>query len=104
MVDDNVFSALRAKQLSSHPDACFSNAPDTPASLTLISEKKIARAIKSFPAGTAGGLDVLLPQHLKDLTNESAKRCARELLRALSSFLLLILESNTLLSVQLFLF
>jgi len=32
-------------------------------------ESDIADAIKSFPAGSAGGLDGLRPQHLKDMVS-----------------------------------
>ena len=46
VIDDKVLSALRAKNPSPHPDTCFPNALETPASLTPISEKKVAQAIE----------------------------------------------------------
>ena len=34
-----------------------------------LSESDIVAALESFPAGSAGGLDGLRPQHLKDMTS-----------------------------------
>ena len=62
------------------------------------------QAIRSFPCNSAGGPDGLRPQHLVDLTSASAERGGRELLTALSSFILHILEGNTPSSIQPILF
>ena len=56
---------------------------------------EVARVIRSFPNGSAGGPDGFRPQHLKDLTSTSAERGGRELLRALTSFVNLVLEGKT---------
>ena len=66
-----------------------------------MTEKEVVTAIR---CGSAGGPDGLRPQHLKDLTSESAERGSRELIRALSSFIFHILEGNIPVSVQPFFF
>ena len=55
----------------------------------------VARAIRSFPNGSAGGPDGLRPQHLKDLISPSANAGGQSLLAALASFLELVLEGKT---------
>ena len=99
-INQETLSELKAKHPPAHPDSNFPPAPESPALLAEITEREVARAIKSFPCGSAGGPDGLRPQHLKDLTSESAERGGKELLRALSSFILLVLEGNTPLSIQ----
>ena len=61
------------KHPPAHPDSCFPSPPEA-ASLTPVSEKEVISAIRSFPCASAGGPDGLRPQHLKDLTSESAER------------------------------
>ena len=100
VINQETLSELKAKHPPAHPDSNFPPAPESPALLAEITEREVARAIKSFPCGSAGGPDGLRPQHLKDLTSESAERGGKELLRALSSFILLVLEGNTPLSIQ----
>ena len=46
----------------------------------------MARAIHSFPRGSAGGPDGLLPQHLLDLTSAPAEQGGKDLLQALTEF------------------
>ena len=58
VIDDE---ALKAKHPPLHPDTHIPHPPETPVSLAPISEKKLAQAIKSFPAGLAGGPDGLSP-------------------------------------------
>jgi len=54
----------------------------------------VAKAIRSFPPGSAGGLDALRPQILKDLTAPSVGAAADELLEALTSFVSLVIEGK----------
>ena len=100
VINQETLSELKAKHLPAHPDSNFPPAPESPTLLAEITEKEVARAIKSFPCVSAGGPDGLRPQHLKDLTSDSAERGGKELLRALSSFILLVLEGNTPPSIQ----
>ena len=66
--------ALRAKHPPRHPDSNFPPPNQGPPLLTPLSEKEVLKAIRTFPCGSAGGPDGLRPQHLKDLTSESAER------------------------------
>ena len=55
--------------ISKHPHA---NSPPHCAAIDIVAplvlqEPVIAMAVKTFPAGSAGGLDGLRPQHLKDI-------------------------------------
>ena len=54
----------------------------------------MAKAICSFPCGSAGGPDGLRPQHLKDMTGNSADGGGPVLLRSLTSFINLILRGE----------
>jgi len=73
--DEKTLEALRLK----HPplrvvpsDAAPLNTPHPislpPPQPLKVKNSDIIDAIKSFPAGSAGGIDVMRPQHLKDLT------------------------------------
>ena len=65
----------------------------------------MARAIRSFPNGSAGGPDGLRPQDLKDMTNSSnAVDPSLELLSALAAFFTLVLEGKTPLPIRPFFF
>ena len=103
-LNEETLSALHAKHPPLHPDSSFPAPLEIPPSLFPLSEKEVVTAIRSFPCGSAGGPDGLRPQHLKDLTSESAERGGRELIRALSSFIFHILEGNTPVAVQPFFF
>lgn len=63
-------TALRQKHPPAAPDrrpaCCPTSSPRFEAPQVL--DVDIARAIRSFPAGSAGGPDGITPQHLKDLT------------------------------------
>ena len=53
----------------------------------------VARAIRSFPCGSAGGPDCLRPQHLKDIL-QSARDDDSPFLQTLASFCALVLEGR----------
>ena len=56
-----------------HPDSAIPlvSTEDQPMPVQ-VSEDEVARAICSFPCGSAGGPDALRPQHLKDMISKSA--------------------------------
>ena len=87
--------SLRQKHPESHPDRSISPAPDAELFSLNFTEEDVKRAIICFPAGSAGGLDGLRPQHLKDLIGPSAKEGGVILLRALTSLVTLILKGTT---------
>ena len=60
-----------------------------------IDAEVIVKAIRSFPSGSGGGLDILLPQHLKDLTGPTAGDGTASLLTGLIGIMVLILEGRT---------
>ena len=91
-LNEETLSALRAKHPPQPPGSCFPLAPAANTSLPFLAEGETVQAIRSFPCNTAGGPDGLRPQHLVDLISASAERGGRELLTALSSFILHILE------------
>ena len=103
-IDADTLSTLKDKHPSAHPDTCFPSVPDMSEAFAHITEKEVAMGIKSFPSGSACGPDGLRPQHLNDLTSESAERGGRELLSALTSFINHILQGNAPLSVRPILF
>ena len=90
-------AAMRAKHPAPHPDTNFplppqENEPQPPVAVT---EQDVAQAVLSFPRGSAGGPDGLLPQHLKDLISNSARFGGKKLLAALTAFTNLVLSGNT---------
>ena len=92
---DITLSALRLKHPPPHPESNivqqdFDNPLPFPVDLELIT-----KSIASFPNGSGGGSDGLLPQHLKDLSSQSAGDGAHLLLQALVGLLTLILEGRT---------
>jgi hypothetical protein len=69
--NEATLAALRLQhpsRLSSNIDAAASVCDPLPASL-VVYEADITEAVKSFPNGSAGGLDQLRPQHLKEMTS-----------------------------------
>ena len=63
--------------------------PSTPtvdSSVLRISTDAITDAIKSFPAGSAGGLDGLRPQYLKDMTSPFTGIAGEQLVSTLTDF------------------
>ena len=66
-------ATLREKHPLPHPDSAIPlvSTEDHPMPVQ-VSEDEVARAICSFPCGSAGGPDVLRPQHLKNMISKSA--------------------------------
>jgi len=52
----------------------------------VVQESDIIEAIKSFPAGSAGGVDGMRPQHLKDLINVNTGDAGQRLVSRLTEF------------------
>jgi len=60
---------------------------------------EILKAVRSFPNGSAGGIDGLRPQHLKDLTCAAAGEVTARLLERLTAVVNLMLGGNVPLEV-----
>jgi hypothetical protein len=92
--DEKTLDALRLK----HPprrDVSSNAAPATvqhihpnslPPSPLIVQNRDIIDAIKSFPAGSAGGIDGMRPQHLKDLTSVHTGDAGQRLVSQLTEF------------------
>ena len=86
--NDETFAALRLK----HPVRAASlDGPPLPPSSSApcclsVQESNIVDAIKSFPAGSAGGIDGLRPQHLKDLISVHCGEPGQRLVSRLVDF------------------
>ena len=84
--DPDTFSILESKHPPRHPS---SKSPDPLSAETItealkLSEEQIRKAIHSFPGDSAGGCDLLRPQHLKDLISKSSGDSGLQLLGSLT--------------------
>ena len=99
------FTALKVKHCSPHPNSSIPPSSVVIPFLPPVSVDDVARAIRSFPNGSAGGSDGLRRQHLKDMTiSSNAVDPSLELLSALASFFTLLLEGKTPLPIHPFFF
>ncbi|KAJ4426737.1 hypothetical protein ANN_26536 [Periplaneta americana] len=75
--------------LSKHPPpsrpSTFPDAPVITANHPSFSESDVLHAIKSFPQGSASGIDGLRPQHLVDLVSISAGDSGKKLLSSITN-------------------
>ena len=79
-----VVSALRMKHPPSPLDLC--SPPTEPISQTLsVSEEEVMVAMKALRSGSAGGVDGLRPEHLKDLVAPQAAEAGRRLLKTIAN-------------------
>ena len=74
---------LRAKHPSEHAGARPSTNPAEKPALQ-VSEISVLKAVRSFPAGSAGGSDGIRPQHLLELVQ--SKKMGNRLLTSLTAF------------------
>ena len=85
-------AALQEKHPVPHPDTTIPP-PPTPTQIH-VDSSSVARAIRSFPSGSAGGPDRLIPQHLKDLLRTSGDEEDSRLLQSLAPFCALVMEGR----------
>ena len=86
--DHESLSRLKLKHPSQHPDTVLPNPPEAE-EITMalqLSEPQVLKAIQSFPGGSAGGSDLLLPQHLKDMISKVSGEPGAQLLISISRF------------------
>ena len=81
-----IYEKLCDKHPDQHPNSKF---PDPPGNMSIIviGREDVKKAIKSFKNGSAGGLDGLMPKHIKDLTGINGSQSALNLLDALVDFI-----------------
>lgn len=84
--DERSLHLLRAKHSPPHADTSL---PDfqTPGDPLVVASTDVAKAIQSFPSGSAGGHDGLLPQHLKDLISPNLGLDSLSLMIPLTNFI-----------------
>ena len=84
--DEDTLSLLSLKHPLPHSETNMPPPPDSDEKATAfqLSEQQVFNAIQSFPGGSAGGRDLLLPQHLKDLTSKSCGEPGARLLGAVT--------------------
>ena len=92
---DSTLEALRQKHPPQHPDSSIPDLSINDPPPFPIDAALIRKTISSFPNGSGGGPDGLLPQHLKDLTGPSAGDGGVLLLKALTALVTLVLEGRT---------
>ncbi len=87
-------SALQDKHPPPHRDTTIPPSPNPGPSCPRVDPSSIARAIRSFPNGSAGSPDRLRPQHLKDLLLHAAGDADSQFLISPASFCTLVLEGR----------
>lgn len=78
------YAALKEKHPTPSRQLRIPNLPSDDHIHASVTEKAVATAIASFPNGSAGGIDGLRPQHLKDLTLSSNGIAGKELLKEIT--------------------
>ena len=82
---NSTLDTLRQKHPPPHPNSQMPPPSEEPSRCPIVSADEVALAIRSFPNGSTGGPDGLLPQHLKDMTGASAESGGPVLLSALTT-------------------
>jgi hypothetical protein len=77
---------LKEKHPVSHPESSYPSFVPTEAPIE-VTTTSVTKAIQSFPSGSAGGHDGLLPQHLKDLIFPGLGEVAASLIASLTRFI-----------------
>ena len=81
---EEVVNKLKDKHPDRHRNSVIPDRSDTES--ILVGKEDVKRSIESFPPGSSGGPDRLLPQHLKDMTADSLGEPAYKLVDALVEF------------------
>ena len=92
---NDTLEALRQKHPPPHCNSTEVDLNCDPPLHFTIDTEQIKKVITSFPNGSGGGHDGLLPQHLKDLTGISAGDGGALLLKALAGLITLMLGGRT---------
>ncbi|KAJ8727191.1 hypothetical protein PYW08_015588 [Mythimna loreyi] len=93
----DTISALESKHPAPADDLTFPDPPDRPipdSQIFPILAPQLLAAVSSFRSGSAGGLDGLTPQHLKDLLSSGAGDAGESLLKELLALVTLMLSGG----------
>ena len=102
-MNEDTTSALKEKH-PPPPADCHLPPPPDRSVLAHFTQEDIAKAMSSYPNGSAGGPDGLRPQHLKDLISPSAEKGGKDLLSSLTDFINTVGKGNVPLAVRPFFF
>ena len=91
---DATFQELLSKHPSPSRIPNFPDPPDSSIQPLIVSENDVLRCIRTFPTGSAAGIDGLRPQHLKDLTSTSAGESGKRLLRSVTNLCNFLLKGD----------
>lgn len=91
--NEDTWAALITKHLP-HPEPASFPDPPTAEPLPPIEDDQLLAGIASFPPGTAGGLDGLRPQILKDLFSLTLGEDGKELVKATKALLDIMLKGE----------
>ena len=89
--NSDTLTALQAKHPTPHPDSIIPTPPQ--ANPVHVEVQENANAIRSFTCGSAGGPDLLRPQHLKDMLSIAGDEDS-VFLNSLASFCSTVLEGR----------
>ena len=101
--DEKTLDALRVKhppRMTASSDSLPSTDSQNNSPPLVVQERAIIDAIKSFPAGSAGGVDGLRPQYLKDMISVQNGDAGDKLLARLTEFSNLCLSGKVPLSIR----
>lgn len=84
-------AALGSKHPAPADDLSFPDPPDLDTHSLTVTGQEVIAALSSFRSGSAGGLDGLSPQHLKDLVCSGAGEAGESLLKELTALVNLML-------------
>lgn len=84
--NEETIKILEYKHPPHEKEMCFPSSPEEILKINFLN-LEIKKSISSFRPGSAGGIDGLRPQHLKDLVSENLGTFSSNLLSAISSFI-----------------
>ncbi|KAL0829371.1 hypothetical protein ABMA28_004148 [Loxostege sticticalis] len=90
----DTLSALKSKHPPSATNSQLPDSPDPTQPALQTTPEALTSAINSFSSGSAGGMDGLTPQHLKDLVSVSCGEAGTALLKNLVSLVNLMLSGG----------
>ena len=88
---DATYNKLLERHPAQHPDRQPAADPSEVLAIQ-VTEEDVIKAVRTFPAGSAGGPDGLRPQHLLDLVNN--RESGPALLTSLTAFVNMLLEGK----------
>ena len=89
-----VLDVLRSKHPAETPNAVYPDPPEQSALPVDVTVEEVLAAVQSFPNGSAGEIDGLRPQHLKDMLNQPIGPARSSLAEALAKLMTLMIHGK----------